>query len=98
MKGFDEIYNFAVEAKSKFRKEDQEKGQKQTPKTCDTGLGPKMADFRGPGVRLAQAGRFFWIGLVVSFPTSTRTSKTDTVCKSYARFTEGVSKLNHTRT
>ena len=45
LKGFDEIYNFAVETNPKFRREDQKNRQKQKPKTCDANLGPKMVDF-----------------------------------------------------
>lgn len=53
-----------------------------------------MADFGGLGGRRAQAGWFFRIFVVVSFQTSLRTSNSDSVCKSYACFTEGVSEID----
>jgi len=45
LKGFDEIYNFVVEADPKFQREDRKIHQKQKPKTYDVNSGPKMADF-----------------------------------------------------
>ena len=53
-----------------------------------------MADFGGLGWRLAQAGRFYQMRAVVSFPKSIKTSNSDSVCKSYARFSEGVSETD----
>lgn len=97
LKGFYEIYNFAVKTNPKFRRKDWKNWQKQKPKTCDANSRPKIADFGGLGGRQAQAGCFYWMRVVVSFPKSTKMSNSDSVCKIYACFTEGVSKQTRIR-